>query len=161
MIERRVEAQVKQCPDFRASSKAEFPASMPGLRQYGSCWQALTSNLLVAHMLSLRRVVEVVRAISSSQLSKATCLGHIRRPHEALQAWEVAASVHLLAPPAFHAKETGLRVGRHNHWLHTLNNGPLTLKFLQQKGCDFFKLTAPERYSSGESFRQFSGPSGR
>ena len=133
VIEQRVEAEVKQCPACQARSKGQFPASMPGPLQYGVGLQGLIINLLVAHMLSLRRVVGLVRAISGLRLSEATCLGYIRRLQTALQAWEDAASAYLLASPALHADETGLRVDRQNHWLHILTNGSLTLKFLHPK----------------------------
>ena len=133
VVEQRVTAEVKQCPDCQARCKPAFPASMPGPRQYGSGLQAFIINLLVAQMLSLRRVVELVRAISGLRLSEATCLGYIRRLQQALQAWEEAASAHLLAAPALHADETGLRVDRKNHWLHILTDGSLTLKFLHPK----------------------------
>ena len=133
LIEHRVEAELKHCPDCQARSKAAFPASMPGPRQYGSGLQAFVINLLTAHMLSLRRTVELVRAISGLRLSEATCLGYIRRLHEALQAWETAARARLLQAPALHADETGLRVERQNQWLHVLTDGSLTLKFLHRK----------------------------
>jgi len=133
LVEHRVAAEVKQCPACQARSKAEFPASMPGPRQYGSGLQAFIITLLVAHMLSLRRTVELVRAISGLRLSEATCLGYIRRLHEALQAWETAVRARLLQAPALHADETGLRVDGKNHWLHVLTNGSLTLKFLHRK----------------------------
>ena len=133
VIEQRVEAEVKQCPDCQARSKAPFPASLPGPVQYGTGLQAFIINLLVAHMLSLRRTVELVRALSGLRLSEATCLGYIRRLHQALQAWEDAASARLLASPALHADETGLRVEGQNHWLHILTNGSLTVKFLHRK----------------------------
>ena len=84
VIEQRVEAEVKQCPDCQARSKAQFPASMPGPVQYGSGLQAFIINLLVAHMLSLRRAVELVKALSGLRLSEATCLGYIRRLYQAL-----------------------------------------------------------------------------
>ena len=133
LIENRVEAEVEHCPDCQARSKAVFPASMPGPRQYGRGLQAFIINLLVAHMLSLRRTVELVRAISGLRLSEATCLGYIRRLHESLQVWETAARARLLQSPALHADETGLRVDGQNHWLHVLANGSLTLKFLHRK----------------------------
>ena len=135
VIEQRVEAEIKQCPDCQARSKGRFPANLPGPRQYGVGLQAFISNLLVAHMLSLRRVVELVRAISGLCLSEATCLGYIRRLHKSLQAWEEAAGACLLDSPALHADETGLRVDGKNQWLHILTNGSLTLKFLHpQRG---------------------------
>ena len=133
VVEQRVTAEVKQCPDCQARCKPAFPASMPGPRQYGTGLQAFIINLLVAQMLSLRRVVELVRAISGLRLSEATCLGYIRRLQAALPAWEQAASARLLAAPALHADETGLRVDGKNHWLHILTDGSLTLKFLHPK----------------------------
>ena len=133
LVERRVEAEVKHCPACQARSKAEFPADLPGPRQYGRGLQAFIINLLTAHMLSLRRTVELVRAVSGLRLSEATCLGYIRRLHQALQAWETAARARLLQATALHADETGLRVDGQNHWLHVLTNGSLTLKFLHRK----------------------------
>ncbi len=133
VIERRVAAELKQCPNCEALSKAAFPASLPGPLQYGSGLQAFIIHLLVAHMLSLRRTVGLVKAISGLRLSEATCLGYIRRLQQALQAWETAAGAHLLAAPALHADETGLRVERKNHWLHILTDGTLTLKFLHRQ----------------------------
>ncbi len=92
VIERRVEAEVKPCPDCQTRSKAAFPASLSGPVQYGPGLQAFIINLLVAYMRSLPCVVELVRALSGLRLSEATCLGYIRRLHQALHAWQTAAS---------------------------------------------------------------------
>ena len=120
-------------PDRQARCKQVFPAGMPGPRQYGSGLQAFVINLLVAQMLSLRRGVELVRAIFGLRLSQATCLGYLRRLQAALSAWEEAASAHLLAAPALHADDTGLRAEGQNHQLHILTDGSLTLQFLRRK----------------------------
>ena len=96
VVERRVDAEVKECPDCRARTKGRFPDAMPGPLQYGAGLQAFIINLLVAHMLSLRRAVALVQAISGLRLSEATCLGYVRRLHDALQSWEQAAIAHLL-----------------------------------------------------------------
>ena len=72
VIAQRVEAEVQQCPACQARSKAPFPASMPGPVQYGSGLQAFSINLLVAHMLSLRRTVELVKALSGLRSCEAT-----------------------------------------------------------------------------------------
>ena len=106
---------------------------MPGPLQYGTGLQAFIINLLVAHMLSLRRATALVQAISGLRLSEATCLGYVRRLHDALEAWEEAAIEHLLTRPALHADETGFQVDGKNHWLHVLTDGSLTLKFLHRK----------------------------
>ena len=106
VVEHRVDAEVKECPECRARTKGRFPDAMPGPLQYGAGLQAFIINLLVAHMLSLRRATALVQAISGLRLSEATCLGYIRRLHDALQSWEEAAIAHLLECPALHADET-------------------------------------------------------
>ena len=133
VVERRVDAEVKECPDCQARTKGRFPETMPGPLQYGAGLQAFIINLLIAHMLSLRRAVALVQAISGLRLSEATCLGYVRRLHDALEAWEEAAIEHLLTRPALHADETGFRVDGKTQWLHVLTDGFLTLKFLHPK----------------------------
>ena len=133
LVERHVDAEIKQCPACQARTKAPFPDTMPGPRQYGTGLQAFIINLLVAQMLSLHRAVELVHAISGLSISEATCLNYIRRLHDALQSWQDAAIAHLLTCPALHADETGMRVDRKTQWLHIATNGSLTLKFLHPR----------------------------
>ncbi len=129
----RVEAEVRECPDCRARTRGRFPDTLPGPRQYGVGLQAFIINLLVAHMLSLRRAVALVQAISGPRLSEATCPGYVRRLHDALQPWEEAAIAQLLERPVLHADETGFRVDRRTRWLHAVSDGSLTLKRLRRK----------------------------
>ena len=133
VVERRVDAEIKQCPDCRTRTKGRFPDAMPGPLQYGTGLQAFIINLLVAHMLSLRRATALVHAICGLRLSEATCLGYVRRLHDALHSWEQAAIVHLLERPALHADETGFRVDGKTQWLHVVTDGALTLKRLHRK----------------------------
>ena len=133
IVEHRVDAEIKTCPECRARTKGRFPDTMPGPLQYGTGLQAFIITLLVAHMLSLRRAVALVLAMSGLKLSEATCLGYVRRLHDALQEWEQAAITHLLDRPALHVDETGFRVDSKTHWLHVVTDGSLTLKFLHRK----------------------------
>ena len=133
VVERRVDAEVKECPECLARTKGRFPDTMPGPLQYGVGLQAFVINLLVAHMLSLRRAVALVQAISGLRLSEATCLGYVRRLHDALQSWEDAAIERLLERPALHVDETGFRVDGKTQWLHVATDGALTLMFVHPK----------------------------
>ncbi len=133
VVERRVEAEIKECPKCRARTKGRFPDNMPGPLQYGVSIQALVINLLIAQMLSLRRAVSLVHAISGIKLSEATCLGYVRRFHDALASWEEAAVAHLLQQPALHVDETGFRVAGKTQWLHVVTDGTLTCKFPHPK----------------------------
>ncbi len=133
VVERRVDAEIKACPHCRARTKGRFPDTMPGPRQYGTGLQAFIINLLVAHMLSLRRTAALVQAITGLRLSEATCLGYVRRLHDALASWEQAATAQLLTRPALHADETGFRVDGKTQWLHVVTDGSLTCKFLHRQ----------------------------
>ena len=73
----KVVADIKDCPECRARSKGRFPENMPGPLQYGDGIKALTIDLLVAQMLSLRRCTELVQAMSGIKMSQATCFGYI------------------------------------------------------------------------------------
>ena len=130
---RRVDAEVKACPACRGRTKGRFPDTMPGPLQYGVGLQAFVIDLLIAHMLSLRRAVALVQETSGLKLSEATCLGCIRRLHDALAQWEETAIAHLLERPALQTGETGLRVDSKTRWLHVVTDGSVTLKFLHGK----------------------------
>ena len=90
-------------------------------------------HLLVAQMLSLKRVAQSMHALIGQLLSEATLLGYIAQLHQALAEWERHAIKRLLAAPAMHVDETSLRVDRTNHWMHVYSAGTLTVKCLHRK----------------------------
>ena len=106
---------------------------MPGPLQYGNGIKALTIDLLVAQMLSLRRCTELEHAITGIKISEATLLGYIERINDSLQPWKAGAKKQLLTRPALHVDETGFRVDKKNWWLHVATDGSLTLKYLHRK----------------------------
>ena len=128
-----VDAEIKACPQCQSQTKGEFPADMPGPLQYGAGIKAYALNLLVAQMLSLKRVQQSIRTLIGLAVSEATILKYVMRLHHALQAWEQTAIEQILEMPAMHVDETSLRVDRKNHWIHVCSAGDITLKFLHPK----------------------------
>jgi transposase len=128
-----VDAEIKQCPRCRAQTKGQFPADMPGPLQYGPGIRAYVLNLLVAQMLSLKRVQQSIRTLIGLAVSEATILKYVMQFHHALARWEQTAIEQILALPAMHVDETSLRVDRKNHWIHVCSSGDITLKFLHPK----------------------------
>ena len=127
------DAQVKHCPRCHTETRAPFPDSMPGPLQYGNGLKAYVVHLLVAQMLSLKRVAHSVHALIAHTLCEATLLHSVMPLHHALAHWERCAIERLLAMPALHVDETSLRVDRNNHWLHVYCGGALTVKRLHPK----------------------------
>jgi hypothetical protein len=128
-----VDAEVKDCPRCHKQSKGAFPPQLAGPLQYGLGIRAYGLNLLVAQMLSLKRVQQSLQTLIDRLLSEATILSYVMQLHLALARWEQDAIAQLLKPPALHVDETSLRVDRKNHWIHVYSAGDITLKFLHPK----------------------------
>ena len=144
VVEVKVDAEIKDCPECRARTKGRFPENMPGPLQYGNGIKAFVINLLVTQMVSLNRAVGLMQVMSGIKLSEATCLGYIQRLHDALEPWEAGTKKYLKTRPALHVDETSLKVNKKNHWMHVVTNGFVTLKYLHRKrgkeAIDFFGI---------------------
>jgi len=128
-----VDAEIKQCPRCQAQSKGTFPRDLSGPVQYGLGIKAYILNLLLAQMLSLKRVQQSINTLIDQVISEATILKYVMQLHQALARWEQAAVAQILTQPTMHVDETSLRVDRKNHWIHVYSAGDITLKFLHPK----------------------------
>jgi transposase len=128
-----VDAQIKRCPHCRTQTRAPFPEQFSGPLHYGPGIKAYVLNLLIAQMLSLKRVQQSIQTLIGLALSEATILKYVMQLHQALERWEHSAIEQLLAMPAMHVDETSLRVERQNDWIHVCSAGDITLKFLHPK----------------------------
>ena len=117
-VVRHADAEIKHCARCHTETRARFPHEMPGPLQYGPGIKAYVVHLLIAQMLSLKRVAQSMHALIGQLLSEATLLGYIAQLHQALAEWEHQAIERLLVQPAMHVDETSLRVDRKNHWIH-------------------------------------------
>lgn len=129
-VVRHVDAEIKDCPRCQARIKGHFPADMPGPLQYGPGVKAYILNLLIAQMVSFKRVQQSIKTLIGQVVSEATMLKYVMQLHMCLQRWEESAIEQILAMPAMHVDETSLRVDKKNHWIHVCSAGEITLKFL-------------------------------
>ena len=128
-----VDAEIKICPHCKMQNKGRFPEDMPGPLQYGPGIKGYVVNLLVAQMVSLKRVQLMIQTLIGQILSEATILKYVIQLHLALERWEQSSIEQLLKMPSMHVDETSLRVDRKNHWIHVCSAGDITLKFLHPK----------------------------
>ena len=101
--------------------------------QYGSGIKAFALNLLIAQMISLKRVQHSIQTLIGQVISEATILKYVLQLHLALARWEQMAIDRILTEPAMHVDETSIRVEQHNHWIHVCSAGDITLKFVHEK----------------------------
>lgn len=128
-----IDAEIKRCPQCREQTRAPFPEAFSGPLQYGPGIKAYVLNLLIAQMLSLKRVQQSIQTLIGLAISEATVLKYVMQLHQALERWEQSAIERLLRGPAMHVDETSLRVDRKNHWIHVCSADEITLKFLHPK----------------------------
>lgn len=128
-----VDAEIKSCPHCGAETRAPFPETFSGPVQYGSGIKAYALNLLIAQMLSLKRVQQSIQTLIGLAISEATILKYVLQLHLALARWEQMAIERILTQPAMHLDETSIRVEKHNHWIHVCSAGEITLKFVHEK----------------------------
>ena len=128
-----VDAEIKSCPQCGAQARGLFPERFSGPLQYGAGIKAYALNLLIAQMVSLKRVQHSIQTLIGLLLSEATILKYVLQLHLALERWEQAAIDTLLSLPAMHVDETSLRVAKKNHWIHVCSAGEITLKFVHEK----------------------------
>lgn len=128
-----VDAQIKTCPSCEAQARGPFPEGFSGPLQYGAGIKAYVLNLLIAQMISLKRVQHSIQTLIGQVISEATILKYVLVLHQALERWEKAAIEDLLKLPAIHLDETSLRVDKKNHWIHVCSGGDITLKFVHEK----------------------------
>ena len=128
-----IDAEIKPCPHCGTEARGSFPEAFCGPLQYGSGIKAYALNLLIAQMLSLKRVQQCLETLLGEVISEATILKYVLLLHLALEQWEKTAIERLLTLPALHVDETSLRVDKQNQWIHVCSGGEITLKFLHEK----------------------------
>ncbi len=128
-----VDAEIKVCPRCNMQNKGRFTEDMPGPLQYGPGIKGYVVNLLIAQMVSLKRIQQMIRTLIGQALSEATILKYVLQLHQALEKWEQSSIEQLLKAPSMHVDETSLRVDRKNYWIHVYSAGDITLKFLHPK----------------------------
>ncbi len=128
-----IDAEIKSCPHCGTEARGSFPDAFCGPLQYGAGIKAYALNLLIAQMLSLKRVQQSLETLLGQVISEATILKYVLALHLALENWEKVAIERLLTLPALHVDETSLRVDKKNQWIHVCSGGEITLKFLHEK----------------------------
>jgi transposase len=128
-----IDAEVKQCPNCKATTKGRFPQDMPGKLQYGNGLKAFAIHLIISQMVALNRVQKQISAMIGSVISEASLLKFVWRLYQSLEQWEAGAIESLLKSPSLHVDETSFRVEKKNHWIHVYSSGEITLKLLHRK----------------------------
>jgi len=128
-----IDAEIKQCPNCKATVKGQFPEDMPGKLQYGNGIKAFAIHLIISQMVALNRVQKQISAMIGAVISEASLLKFVLRLHFSLEQWEQDAIERIIKAPSVHVDETSFRVEGKNYWIHVYSSGGTTLKLLHRK----------------------------
>ncbi|WP_320039912.1 IS66 family transposase [uncultured Desulfobacter sp.] len=128
-----IDAEIKECPNCKATAKGHFPEDMPGSLQYGNGLKAFAIHLIISQMVALNRVQKQISAMIGTVISEATLLKFVWRLYQSLEEWETKSIESILHAPSIHVDETSFRVEGKNHWIHVYSSGGITLKLLHRK----------------------------
>ncbi len=107
-----VDAEIKYCPNCKATVKGCFPQDMPGNLQYGNGLKAFAIHLIIGQVVALNRVQKQISAMVGVVISEASLLKFIWRLNQALEPWEANAIEKILQAPTIHVDETSFELKR-------------------------------------------------
>ena len=70
-VEHQFDAQIKRCPGCLAETRGRFPDSVPGPLQHGPAILAWAVHMLVAQMVSLKRVAQSLKTLTGRTHAEA------------------------------------------------------------------------------------------
>jgi transposase len=132
VVEKRLHAEVKECPSCHKTMKASFPLGVDGEIQYGDGVKILIINFLMVQMVSLQRTAEFLNGILGSVVSQAVMLKYILQMYHALDLWEAEQIDFLKNSTSLYIDETSVRINGKNYWFHTYGHKHTTLQFLSK-----------------------------
>ena len=106
--------------------RGQFPAAVAASVQYGPRVLAAAVHLNQHHMVPLKRSASLMGELFGLSMSEATILSANAQAADALTSTVSAIKQAFVTQPTVHADETGLRVAKSLHWLHTLVTEKLT-----------------------------------
>lgn len=120
------QAEIKRCPISGLNVRATFPSGVEAPVQYGPHFRGFALYFFNEQILPFDRLRKTCLDLFGQPLSLGTLTSINARAYEALAPVETSIIQGLIAAPALHADESGLRVAGKLHWLHVASTAFLT-----------------------------------
>lgn len=117
--EHRIQTKVCFNPLCGHRNQSSYPQGVNHRTQYGSQTRGLFSYLHIQQLLPLNRITEMIHALTGHTVSEGTIIRANQELHTKLEPEEQKIKAHLLESAVLHSDESGVRVNKKLHWLHT------------------------------------------
>ena len=119
-------ALTKQCSVCGKENTASFPQGVDHYQQYGPVYNAVVVCLSQGNYLPYDRLAKVSGDIFQIPVSTGTLVRIVRECAKKLAIPITHIKEQLIKSSLLHCDETGVRVNKKNHWLHTAGNNQYT-----------------------------------
>lgn len=116
----------KVCPGCQSVNEAPFPEGVPQSVQYGTRLKAICVYLQQYQLLPFQRTQELLSDLCGCPISEGTLANCLITCHEQLADVESRIKRAIHEAPVGHFDETGIRIQKRLHWLHTASTTSLT-----------------------------------
>jgi transposase len=129
-------AETKECYKCGMTVTAKFPEHISSRVQYGLNLRAFQIYFRNQNFIPTERAKEVFKDIFGVPLSEGTIYNTIGDFSSKLEPFELWIKEKILQSPVLHFDETGIRIEKVLHWIHSISNEYLTLYVPHEKRGD-------------------------
>lgn len=126
-------SEIKDCPRCGMENKADFPADVKQIVQYGFRIKALNTYLMKYQYLPYDRTREFFFDVFGHRISTGTLKNINERCHENLDVFEEQVKELLIQSPVVNFDETGISCTGKLHWLHSASTPQFTYYAIHPK----------------------------
>ena len=112
-------SEIKACPVCHAETKGKFPEEVKQAVQYGSHLKGLAVYFNQYQFLPYERLGEVFEVLCGQSISEGTLFNAVQSCGENLSEFEAVAKEMLKNVEVLHHDESGMRVEKKLHWVHS------------------------------------------
>ncbi len=125
--------EIKDCPRCGMENKADFPADVTQVVQYGSGIKALNTYLMEYQYIPFDRVCEFFFDVFGHRISAGTLNNINESCYKGLEEFENQVKQLIIQSPVVNFDETGLSCKKKLHWLHSASTPQFTYYAIQPK----------------------------
>jgi transposase len=114
-------------------NEGQYPQGVSAPVQYGSGVKSLVTLLHQRGCMSVKKIKTLFDDLFSAPINEATILQSQHTAYTCLAQEEAHIAACLHGSEVVHADESGIRVAKKGHWLHTLGNELYTYQFVHKK----------------------------